>query len=127
MATGWKRKSSLAIRADPKKFQLVRHGFEFIFRRNPVLDFLRKTFFNLDYFGTIRANQMMMMAVVVFADEFKPRCAVTEIKSFHHGHFFEQMHGTINRRQIAITFWKRRKNFLVRQWMRMCAQNLQNR
>ena len=42
------------------------------------------------------ANQMMVVTVVAFADEFKPRCAVTKIKTFYHAHFFEQMYGAVN-------------------------------
>src|ERR1700722_17078798 len=97
-------KSPLSLRADSKKFQLVCHGFEFVFGGDALLNFFWKTFFNLDDFGTIRANEMMVMAVIVFTDEFKSCCAVAEIKPLHDAHFFEQMHRAVNCREVTLAF-----------------------
>ena len=64
---------------------------------------------------------MMVMPVIIFTDEFESRRAVAEIKPLHHAHFFEQVHGTINRRKVALASWERGENFPVRQRMRMFA------
>jgi len=102
-------------------------GFEAVFGGDALLDFFRKTFFNLHDFGTVGANQMMVMAVVIFTDKFKPRRAIAKVKPLHHAHFFEKVHGTVNRREIATAFGHLGKNFLVRQRMRMRSQNFQDR
>jgi hypothetical protein len=119
-------KSPLAFWTNSKKFQFVRYGFETVFGGDELLNFFRETFFNLDDVRTFCADQMMVMAVVTFTDQFKPRRAIAEIKSFHHAHFFEQVHGTINRRKVAFAFGHFGENFPVREWMRMRAQNFQN-
>jgi hypothetical protein len=100
-----------------------------IFCRDSFFNFFGKAFFNFHDFRTFCANKMMVMAVVIFADEFKARRAIAKIKPFHHSHFFKQVHQAINRRQIAFAFLgfpHFGKNFPVRQRMRMRAQNFQN-
>lgn len=92
MQAGSQEKSPLALRADSKKFKLMRHKLEFVFGGDALLDFFWKTFFNLHDFGTIRADQMMVMAVVVFTDKFKPRRAVAKIEPLDHAHLCEQVH-----------------------------------
>ena len=69
---------------------------------------------------------MMMMAVIAFANQFKPRRPVAEIKSLHHPHRFQQVHGAVNRRQIALAGGQGGKNLLVRERMRMLPENFQN-
>ena len=66
------------------------------------------------------------MAVVVFANEFESRGAVAEIKSLHHAHFFQQVHGTIDGRQVALALRHLGKNLPVRERMRMTPQNFKN-
>ncbi len=117
----------LAFRADAEKFQFVTDGLEFVPGGNALLNFRRKSFVNLDNSRTFRANQMVVMAVVALANEFKPRRAIAEIKPPDHVHFFEQVHGPINRRQITKTFGQRGKNLPTGKRMRMRAQNFQNR
>ena len=97
----------MAVRADAEKFKLVRHGLEAVCRGDAFLDFGGKTFHDLHDFRAARADQMMVVAVVAFADEFKPRRAVAKIKPLHHPHFFEQVHGTINRRQVTFALGQR--------------------
>jgi hypothetical protein len=119
-------KSPLAGRADSKKFQLVGHGFEAVLSGNTRLNFTEKTLVNLDDLRAPRANQMVVMAVVALADEFKPRRAVAKIKPFYHAHLLQQVHGAINGGQIAPAFGHGGQNLAVRQRMRMPPQNLQN-
>ena len=94
----------LAVRADAEKFEFVRHGLEAVCRRDAFLDFAGETFLNFNDLRAFGADQMMMMAVVAGANQFKPGGTVAEIKPLHHPHFFEQMHGPVNGRQIAPTF-----------------------
>jgi hypothetical protein len=70
---------------------------------------------------------MMVMAVIAFADQFKPRCSVAEVKPLHHFHLFQQVHGTVNRRQIALAPGHGGKNFPVCERMRVLSQNFQDR
>jgi hypothetical protein len=37
----------------------------------------------------------------LLADQFKPRRPVAKIKPLHHAHFLQQMHGAVNRGQVA--------------------------
>jgi predicted small integral membrane protein len=46
----------------------VRNGLEMVFGGDLFLDLLGKTFINLDHLGTFGADEMMMMAVVIFPD-----------------------------------------------------------
>ena len=70
---------------------------------------------------------MVVMAVVIFAHQFKAGRAIPKVKPLHHPHFFKQVHGAINGRQIASAFWQRREDFPVGQRMWMLPQNFQNR
>jgi hypothetical protein len=119
-------KSPLAIRTDSKKFQLVGHGFEPVLGGNPFLNFLREAFFNLHDFRTFRADQMMVMAVIILADKFEPRRAVAEIKPLHHSHFLQQVHRAVNRGQVTPASGHFGKNLPVCERMRMAPQNFQD-
>ena len=69
---------------------------------------------------------MMVMAVVALPDEFKPRSTVAKIKPFHHAHLFQQMHGAINRRQVATAPGHGGKNFPIGHRVQMPPQDFQN-
>ena len=116
----------LALRANAEKFKFVGHAFKAVRGGNVRLNLAGKAFLDFDHSRTARANQMMVMAVIAFADQFKPRRAVAEVKPFHHPHLLEQMHGTVNRRQIALSPGHGGKNVPVRERMRMLPENLQN-
>ena len=45
----------------------------------------------------------MMVAVVSFLHQFKTRHAIAEIKTFHHAQFFQEVHGTVDGREIDLT------------------------
>jgi hypothetical protein len=104
----------------------VGHAFEAVRSGNARLNLAREAFLDFDHFRAAQANQMMVMAVIAFADQFKPRRAVAEIKPLHHPHLFEQMHGAVNRRQIALAPGQGGKYFPVRERMRMLPKNFQN-
>jgi len=116
----------LALRANAEKFKFVGHAFKAVRRGNARLNLAGEAFLDFDHSRTARANQMMVMAVIAFADQFKSRRAVAEVKPLHHPQLLEQMHGTVNRRQIALTPGQGGKNVPVRERMRMSPENLQN-
>ena len=116
----------LALRANAEKFKFVGHAFEAIRGGNARLNLAWKTFLDFDHSRTARANQMVVMAVVAFTNQFKPRRAVAEIKPLDHAHFFEQVHGPVNRRQITKSFGQRGKNLPAGERMRVRAQGFQD-
>ncbi len=85
----------------PKNSSLCVTALEAVFPGDLAFDFFREAIVNLDDLRALCANQMMVMAIIALADQFKPRRAVAEIKPLHHPHFFKQMHRAVNRRQIA--------------------------
>jgi hypothetical protein len=119
--------SLLALRAKTEEFKFVGHAFETVRGGNAFLNLARKTFLDFDHLRTARANQMMVMAVVTFANQFKPRRAVAEIKPLHHSQLFQQVQGAVNRRQIALALGQGGEDFLVRERMRMPPENFQDR
>jgi hypothetical protein len=119
--------SLLALRAKAEEFKFVGHAFEAVRGGNARLNLAGKTFLDFDHFRAARANQMMVMAVIAFADQFKPRCAVAEVKPLHHSHLFQQVHGAVNCRQIALAPGHGGKNFQVCERMRVLSQNFQDR
>jgi hypothetical protein len=118
--------SLLALRAKAEEFKFVGHAFEAVRGGDARLNLAREAFLDFDHFRAARANQMMVMAVVAFADQFKPRRAVAEVKPLHHPHLFQQVHGAVNRRQIALAPGHGGKNFPVCERMGMSPENLQN-
>jgi hypothetical protein len=118
----------LAFGANTEKFQLVRHPFETVCRRDARLDFTGKTLLNFHHPRTARADQMMVMPIIAFTNQFKSRGAVAEVKSLDHPHRFEQMHGAINRCQVTGTPVSAQggQNFPIRERMRMLPESFQN-
>jgi hypothetical protein len=105
----------------------VSDGFEAVLGGNPCFNFAKETFVNLNDTSTARANQMVMMPVIAFVHEFEPGRPVAKIKPSHHAHFFQQVHGTVNGREVALAFGHGGQNFAVRQRMRMPPEYFQNR
>ncbi len=116
----------LAIRTNPEKLQFVRNPLETVSGGDAFFQFAWKTFHDLDNFRAARANQVVMVSVVDFANEFKSSYAVAEIKLFHHAHFFEQVHCPIDGGQVALAFGHAGEDFPVSQGVRMFSQNFQN-
>jgi hypothetical protein len=69
---------------------------------------------------------MMMMAVVVFINQFETRRTGAEVKAFDHAHFLQKVHGTINSGQIALALGKGVQDFAVGERMRMATQDFQD-
>ena len=93
---------SLAPRTKAKEFEPMGDGFEPIAGGDPFLEGFGKAFFDFNDLGAFGANQMMVMAIVPFGQEFEARAAFAEMAALHHLHFFQQMHRAIDSRQIAI-------------------------
>ena len=119
--------STLAITAKAKELKLVANAGVPVFLPNAVLQILRKTFFDLDHLRASRANQVVVMSVIIFAHEFVAGDPISEIKPLHQSDAFEQMHRAVNRRQVAIPLREIRQDFLVRQRMRMRSEDFQDR
>jgi hypothetical protein len=68
---------------------------------------------------------MMMMSVIVTAEQFIARGSVAEIKAFHHPHGFQQVKRAVDGRQIAMV-----TEFLVdfarAGWMFLAPQQVQD-
>ena len=102
-AAGNRRFSFLAIGTHAKKFKPVGNGLETVFCRNLPLDFRRETFFNFYDSRTLGANQVVVVAISPFLNQFKPRGPVTKIKTLHHAQFLQQLDGAINRGTVSYT------------------------
>jgi hypothetical protein len=118
--------SLLAVRTQPEKFKFVGHIFEAVGGGNARFNRTRKTFLNFNHLRAAGANQVVVVTVIPLAYQFKSRRPVTEIKSFHHAHFLQQVHRAIDGRQIAPASGHFGKNLPVRERMRMTPQNFQN-
>jgi hypothetical protein len=116
----------LAGRTNAEKFKLVGYPFETVCRRNAFFNLVRETFLNLNHFRTTGANQMMVMAVLPFSHQFKPRRPVAKIKPLDHPHLFQQVHRPVNRRQIALSPGQSGQNIPARERMRVLPENLQD-
>jgi hypothetical protein len=55
-----------------------------------------ETFVDFHHAAALAANEVMMVAIITFANQFKSCSAVAEVESFHHPHRFEHMHGPVN-------------------------------
>ena len=117
----------LAIRANSEELEFVDYGFEAAVQGNAIVEVGHGTVFDLNHARTAQTNEMMVMAVITFREQFEPRDTVAKIKPLDHGHAFQQMDRTINRRQITVSLWQRRKNFFDGEWMRVSSQDIQNR
>ena len=71
---------------------------------------------------------MMMVAIIIFAHQFETAGAIAKIKAFDHPHFFKEMHGTVNRGEVAGSpaFMHFGKNFTVGKRMGMLSEYLQD-
>jgi len=118
--------SFLARGADPEKFEPVGHRLKMVMFRNLFLERGGKTFFEFDHQRTTGADEMVVMPVFAFADEFKARGAVAEIKLLDHPQFLEQLHGPVNRGQVALSGRQEAEDFPVGERMPLAPQNFQD-
>jgi hypothetical protein len=107
---------SLAVGADAEEFEAVGDAFETGGGGDALFDLGREAVGDFDDFGAGTADEVVMM-VVVIGDEFEARGAVAEIEAMDHAHFFKEMHGTINRGEIAFALGKGGEDFFARDRM----------
>ena len=91
------------------------------------LQLRREAVVNLHDVRAAGADEMMVMRVRVARDQLEARRAVAEVEALHHAHSFEQMHGAVEGREVAVTLRQRGVDFLVRHRMPMLAQQGENR
>jgi hypothetical protein len=89
---------------DTEEFESMCHGFVAVAPGNSRLLILRKTLLNFHYLGATRANQVMMMTIVAFLEQFMAGNAIAKVKSLHDADFFQQTHAAVDRGEIAFTW-----------------------
>ena len=104
----------LAFRANPEEFQFVRYARESISGGDSLFQFPHGAFLNLHNLRAASAHQVVVMPIIILQEQFKTGKTITEIEPLHHAHSLEQMHGAINRSQVAISIGKSGKYFFDR-------------
>jgi len=115
-----------AAGTNPEKLQFMGDGGKTVGGGQARFHFPQKTFFDFHHGGAPQAYQVMVMAVVAFMHQLKPRRAIAKIKPFDQVHLFEEVHGAIDRGQIAPLVTEGGEDFLAGDGMRLAAQNFQN-
>jgi len=114
---------ALTIRAKAEKLELVRHRLEAALTRNFLFELATEAFVNLDNFRALRADQVVVMPIVAFPQQFESGDAVTQVKPLYDSHFLQQVHRAVNRGQVAISGGQRCMDLFDRERMRVFAQN----
>jgi len=106
----------------------VGDAFETVFGGNFLFNPPRKTFFDFNYLRTPSADEMVMVTVIVLAHQFKAPGAIAEIEPLDHSHLFEQVHGAINRGQVALSmaFSHFGQDFAICEGVRMFSKDFQD-
>src|SRR4051794_19889178 len=94
--------SFLARRADPEEFEFVADAFKPVASGDFILQFFGEALFDFDDHCAFRADQVMMMVVTLFANQFISGAAIAKMVAGNETHALEQMDRTINCGQIAV-------------------------
>ena len=116
----------LTARTQSEKLQLVRDRLKSIPRRDSGLERFWKAFFNFDDSIALRANQMVVVPVVTFAEQLESSPPMAEVKPLHHPHFLQQVHRAIHGGQIAISLRQGPENVPDTGRVGVAAENLQD-
>jgi hypothetical protein len=116
----------LAGGANAKEFQFMGDGLEAAAGGDAFFEVACKAFLNFNDLSTLSANEVMVMAVVAFAQQFEASDAITEIKALDHTHFLEQVHGTVNGSEVAIAFGQGGKDVFNGKGMGLVPHDFQN-
>jgi len=65
------------------------------------LEFGGKALFNLDDEGTSGADQVMVVAILPFRNQFKTGCPIPEVEPAYEAHFLEGVEVSINGSKVA--------------------------
>ena len=101
--------------------------FKAVSRCDFILKRLRKALIDFDDLGALGANEVMMVPIVAFSQQFEARPAVAKMKPFHHPHFFQEMHRAIDGGQITFSFGQGLEYFPDAQGMGVAPEDFQNR
>ena len=116
----------LAGWANPEELQAMRHRLELALARDALFQFPNDTIANLHHARATRADQMMLMPVVLLINQGKACHAVSEMKSLHHIKALEQLDGTINGCEIARALRQAPVNLQIRQRSGLFFKDLKN-
>ena len=101
----------LADWADAEELELVGYRSEPVAFFDTTLEFFGEAVIEFDDLGAFGADEMMVVATVGIIHQFETCDTVTEVEALHHLHFLEQVHGTIDCRQVAVSIGQHAKNF----------------
>ena len=118
---------SLAIGADPEEFEFVGHCLEAVPFGDGAFEFVLKAFVNLHDARAFRADQMMMVRVLLGSNEFESRDSIAEIKSSGQPHFFKHVHRSIDCGKIAHANRQCRMDFFVRERVGVLPEQIEKR
>jgi len=104
----------LATWADAEELKLVGHGSEPMSFLDASFQLLGEAVVEFDDLGALGADEVMVMAAVGIIYQFETRDTVAEVETLHHVHLLEQVHGSVDRREVAVTFGEHAKNFFDR-------------
>lgn len=90
------------------------------------LEFGGKALFNLDDEGTSGADQVMVVAILPFRNQFKTGCAIPKVEPAHESHFLEGVEVSVNGGEVAALISQGLVDFSIRQGMLVSAKDVQN-
>lgn len=117
----------LAGGANPEELQPMRYRFKAVARGNPGLQFQDGALFDFDDLGTARANQVVVVAIISFAQQFVSGGTVPEVEPLHQVQFLEQRDGSVYGHEIGVPFGQGGMNVLDGERMLSAAEHLENR
>jgi len=94
--------------------------------RQRLLQLGRKTLIHLDDHFAPGTDQMMVMTIIPFHDQFKSGRAIAKIKPTHQTHVLQGVQVSVHRRQIAALLAQGGMDFPVAHRVLMTAQDLQD-
>lgn len=76
----------LTLRTHAKKLQLVCHMGKSVLACDFFLKSGRETFIDFHHAAALATDEMMMVAILTFADQLKSSRSIAKIKSLNHAH-----------------------------------------
>jgi hypothetical protein len=117
----------LTFGADSEELELVGDGDESASFRYASFDLRGETIFDLNYLRASCANEMVVVTIVPFGQQFEPSQAVPEIIAFDHLHPLQQVNGSIDGRQVTVRATEGAVNLFDGQGMSLLMQYPKNR
>lgn len=118
---------SLAGGANPKKFKFMGDGLEPVAGSDALLEVGGEAIFNFHDLGATGANEVVVMVVAAFGNQFEAGGAIAKIETLNQAHFLEEMHRAVNGGEVAASF----RHFFLQladgDWVGLCAEEIENR